>query len=449
MILMFMSNRFTKAVTRLTHERLLAAQSNERPIERGETHRGSVVSIQEALNALNESYVPGSGIDGYFGRYTFAGVDAFQREYGLVADGIVGKQTLTQLDTLFSGDNVREPVGISIHLGLDRVDPGHYGSDLALPSCANDARAMAQLADALGYDTAVLVDEAATTTALYDLVGHAATSMQSGDALFITISSHGSQIPNTSGDLETDMLDETLCLFDRMLVDDELTAMLGNMPSGVRVHVVFDSCHSGTAFKSVLDVVDSPSIAKEYAKSIKSLLISSGSPTMDGISVEDVTPITSASLDAAVEGEAPKLVKTVPSEAETVDEVSTLFADLYISTSVGKAKFTAGEQVYQQSKQLYNSVRSVTSTMPKDAPLACTATTLSACADHQETPAGNPLSAFTFELTSVWANGSFLGSYDDLNLALRGRARPDATPQLNSYGSRGAAARTVERPFAF
>ena len=35
-------------------------------------------------------------IDGYYGPRTAQAVEAFQRDYGLIADGMVGKQTLTQ-----------------------------------------------------------------------------------------------------------------------------------------------------------------------------------------------------------------------------------------------------------------------------------------------------------------------------------------------------------------
>ena len=100
---MFQSNRFNTVVTNETRERLLCAQNNSPPIAQGESHRGAVVAIQSAIAALNPGYMLGSGIDGFFGPRTGNAVEAFQRDYGLVADRIVGKQTLNQLDSLFSG----------------------------------------------------------------------------------------------------------------------------------------------------------------------------------------------------------------------------------------------------------------------------------------------------------------------------------------------------------
>ena len=448
---MFQSRRFTTVATRSTQDRLLRAQSNERPIVRGESHRGAVVAIQEALCTLNSGYVPPNGIDGYFGPRTFAAVDAFQREYGLIADGIVGMQTLNQLDALFSGDVVRAPVGVGIHVGVDRVDPAHYGGPLTLPSCGNDARAMSELARALGYDSVVLLDEEATTAAFYALWNNAAVNLMPGDALLMSFSGHGSQLPNSSGDLEDDGLDETTCFYDRMLLDDELNGLLRGLREGVRVHLVFDSCHSGTAFKSVLDVTDAEEISKDRAAEVKGMLAATSMPDLQATgdtSPNDVIPITKGSLSKALDGEAPELEK-VEVDRSADAEIASLFGDLYVRTQVGDAKFTDGAQVHATNKELYEAVRLVATKDGPGEPVPPTVTILSACADHQTTPAGNPLSAFTYNLTAAWSGGSFSGSYDELFRVLRAGSQPDATPQLNSHGSRGAEARVMERPFGF
>ncbi|ROR65873.1 caspase family protein [Agrococcus jenensis] len=447
---MFQSRRFTTVATRSTQDRLLDAQSNARPIVQGESHRGAVVAIQEALCALNSGYIPPNGIDGYFGPRTFAAVDAFQREYGLIADGIVGMQTLTQLDALFSGDVVRTPVGVGVHVGVDRVDPAHYGSPMTLPSCGNDARAMAEIAGRLGYDTAVLLDEEATTAAFYALLNNAAVNLMPGDALLVSFSGHGSQLPNDSADLEDDGLDETTCFYDRMLLDDELNELLRCLREGVRVHLVFDSCHSGTAFKSILDAADAKDIATGHAKDVKGALAATSPQdlqTSGSVSRNDVIPITKGSLSKALDGEAPEL-EAVAVDRSRDDDVASLFGDLYVRTQVGDAKFADGTQVYATNKELYEAVRLVATKSGPGEPVPPTVTILSACADHQTTPAGNPLSAFTYNLTTAWAGGSFSGSYEELYRTVRSSSQPDATPQLGTHGSRGAAARVLERPFA-
>jgi hypothetical protein len=64
----------------------------------------------------------------------------------------------------------------------------------------------------------------------------------------LTYSGHGGQLPDLNGD-EPDGQDETWCLFDSELVDDEIYATLSSFSPGVRVLVLSDSCHSGTVVK--------------------------------------------------------------------------------------------------------------------------------------------------------------------------------------------------------
>ena len=80
--------------------------------------------------------------------------------------------------------------------------------------------------------------------------------MKPGDIFLLTYSGHGSQVPDFSGDerLERpeDAVDETLCLYDGQIVDDELYALWAAFPADSRVLAVFDCCHSGSAVKGQL-----------------------------------------------------------------------------------------------------------------------------------------------------------------------------------------------------
>mmetsp|Transcript_125164 Transcript_125164/g.227676 ORF Transcript_125164/g.227676 Transcript_125164/m.227676 type:complete len:1266 (-) Transcript_125164:175-3972(-) len=72
-----------------------------------------------------------------------------------------------------------------------------------------------------------------------------------GDELFLHYSGHGGQQKDLKGD-EADGKDETLipCDFQQagQITDDELhRVLLGDMPKGVRMWVILDCCHSGTA----------------------------------------------------------------------------------------------------------------------------------------------------------------------------------------------------------
>jgi hypothetical protein len=46
------------------------------------------------------------------------------------------------------------PHGMSLHIGLNSVDPNHYeGWDGTLVACENDANDMQKIASSLGYET--------------------------------------------------------------------------------------------------------------------------------------------------------------------------------------------------------------------------------------------------------------------------------------------------------
>ncbi|KAJ1497054.1 Ca(2+)-dependent cysteine protease, partial [Coelomomyces lativittatus] len=75
-----------------------------------------------------------------------------------------------------------------------------------------------------------------------------------GDSLFLHFSGHGYQVKDISGD-ELDGYDEAIlpCDFETegYILDDVLYDILVRpLKEGVRLTVVFDSCHSGTAYIS-------------------------------------------------------------------------------------------------------------------------------------------------------------------------------------------------------
>ncbi len=234
-----------------------------------------------------------------------------------------------------------------------------------------------------------------------------------------------------------------------MLIDDEFYSLMATLRDGVRVHVVFDSCHSGTAFKALLD--DGDEVVKRYTASVNKELAATSYTTstgIEGVDPADLVPIKGSSIDKALEGEKPEQVEPAAPAKEQSKGVAELFGELFANGSFGQSKFAEGTQVYEQNRKLYETVKDVVGSKD-EVHLACVATSLSAAADVQTTPAGNPLSLFTFNITQAWGDGAFRGSYDQFLRAVRDRSRQDATPQLNSYGSGGAQARQLERPFMF
>lgn len=143
--------------------------------------------------------------------------------------------------------------GISLHLGLNFVDPDHYGGwDGELKACEFDARDMRGIALERGMSPTVLLTGQATAANVVAAITAAAKSLKSGDYFLLTYSGHGGQVPDTNGD-ETDpgRQDETWVLFDRQLIDDELWSLWKKFRAGVRIFVLSDSCHSGTVTRQM------------------------------------------------------------------------------------------------------------------------------------------------------------------------------------------------------
>jgi hypothetical protein len=145
------------------------------------------------------------------------------------------------------------PIGASLHIGLNAVDPKQYsGWDGQLTACEFDANDMQALAKARGFTkiTKRLTKTATRNRVLADIKA-AAAKLKRNDIFFLSYSGHGGQVPNTGNDLEPDGFDETWCLYDGELIDDELYAALEQFVSGVRIFVLSDSCHSGTVLRAI------------------------------------------------------------------------------------------------------------------------------------------------------------------------------------------------------
>jgi hypothetical protein len=141
--------------------------------------------------------------------------------------------------------------GIALHIGLNSVDPKHYqGWSGPLTACEADACDMADLADAQGFSAAKLLTRKATRAAVLRAIADAARRLKPGDIFFLTYSGHGGQVPDLNGD-EPDGKDETWCLYDGQLIDDELYSSWGAFAAGVRIFLLSDSCHSGTMSKAM------------------------------------------------------------------------------------------------------------------------------------------------------------------------------------------------------
>lgn len=144
------------------------------------------------------------------------------------------------------------PKGYSLHIGVNKFNRDVYGNSLSfLDAAVNDAIFWEQYAKKLGYITEPpLLDQDATEQAVLDFLHKKAKVLTSGDILLITYSGHGGQVMNSKkGVRESERYDQTWCLYDGQLLDDELYLCFQQFAEGVRITIVSDSCHSGTVIK--------------------------------------------------------------------------------------------------------------------------------------------------------------------------------------------------------
>lgn len=162
--------------------------------------------------------------------------------------------------------------GISVHIGLNKIDPAFYGGTYPLVACHNDAKDMMKIAKQKKFDESyIYLDAKGTSATLSKHLNDAAKKLKKGDFLLLTYSGHGSYVPDNNKD-EKDGNDETWCLYDRMFIDDELASHWAKFKVGVKILMLSDSCHSGTVSR----ILKSDGTLEDSSFDQKSKLIKEG-----------------------------------------------------------------------------------------------------------------------------------------------------------------------------
>lgn len=118
-----------------------------------------------------------------------------------------------------------------------------------LRGCVNDANDWATLLkDHFDFtDVKILLDKKANKANMLSGVKNLLAGAKSGDVLVFTNASHGTYRADEDGDEPN--YDEAICPHDtdsNLIIDDDLRELFANIPEGVRLTVISDSCHSGS-----------------------------------------------------------------------------------------------------------------------------------------------------------------------------------------------------------
>ena len=292
--------------------------------------------------------------------------------------------------------------GLSLHVGLNSVDPKHYaGWSGDLMACEFDANDMAALAKTQKIQPTVLLTERATRANVLKAVRAAAKTLRSGDLMFISYSGHGGQIPDVSGD-EPDKKDETWCLYDGELIDDEVFNELVNFADGVRIVVLSDSCHSGSVVRArVPETNGTAGRSKMMPPSVAMRTYTQNQKFYDGLQQK---------------------VAAAASRSRGVDPDAAL-AQLHAAGS-SRLSGIAGQ-------------------------IKASVILISGCQDNQTSLDGDHNGAFTEELLRVWDDGRFNpehGTYVNFHATIKAGMPATQTPNLFTLGQ--VATFSKQRPFA-
>ena len=289
----------------------------------------------------------------------------------------------------------KSATGLSLHIGINEVSAAHYaGWTGPLAACEFDAHDMATIAQAQGFKATQLLTKAGTRKAVLAGIRKAAKALKAGDLFWLTYSGHGGQVPDTSGE-EPDKLDETWCLYDGQLIDDELYYELSRFAKGVRILVLSDSCHSGTVVRAGRPA---PGTTEQRPRIM---------PPAVGMRVYNAHKAWYDQLQADI----------AKAAGGRVTDPDTAIAQVAVSV-----RLTGIVKKFEPSVVL-----------------------VSGCQDNQFSMDGNQNGAFTEQVLRIWNNGAFEGNHAQFHARVRAGLPPTQSPNLFTLGP--AAAFLKQRPF--
>ncbi|MGH7844580.1 MAG: caspase family protein [Candidatus Binatia bacterium] len=269
------------------------------------------------------------------------------------------------------------PKGLALNIGLNSVNPDHYqGWSGPLNACEADALDMAGIGRSCGFKAKVLLTRKATRNAVLKALRDAAIKLRPGDIFLLSYSGHGGQLPDLNSDEETDAQDETWCLYNGELVDDEIFQALAKFAKGVRILVFSDSCHSGTVTKDLYYA------AKTNHREAR-----------------DAPPVSQGAL--------PIRYRAMPPQVAL--------------------------RTYRANKTEYDKIlKSIKADVMKD--VKASVLLISGCQDNQLSADGDFNGLFTANLLRVWNEGQFKGSYKKFHRNIVKAMPPDQTPNFYIVG---------------
>jgi len=259
---------------------------------------------------------------------------------------------------------------------------------------------MSDIANSQGFSKReILLDQDATIDRVVDKLKQAAPELKSGDILLFTFAGHGTYLGDEDFD-ELDLRDETLVLYDFMLIDDVLRRdVWPRFDPGVRILMVADSCNSGSV----------SGFAAQAATSVRK----TEHLVLGDFQMSTTTEISRSATDRS-----------------RVREISETTKALHLA----------------QYRDFYEKMLHA---LPDPTPpINASVLLLAACEDHESAADRPSHGVFTDALLQVWNGGNFAGNYGEFRTAIAARIPAGLTqhPVLTLIGQPNAAF-LRQRPF--
>jgi len=160
-------------------------------------------------------------------------------------------ETTTETTTQIGGKKMKKAFCFSIN--------DYPGTANDLSGCNSDSQHWSDLfKNTYGFEVERICDSLDTRSTVINTMTNLIANSKPGDVLVFSYSGHGTSIQDTHND-EMDGRDEAICLWDGLLLDDNIRDILNKLPVGVKCTFIADSCFSGTVTRAFLTTMNDTS----------------------------------------------------------------------------------------------------------------------------------------------------------------------------------------------
>lgn len=144
--------------------------------------------------------------------------------------------------------------GIAIHIGINSPGDCTCPHDQLL-RCVSAAQEMAELTKDRFEPFGSFLGRANKDDVI-EAIKEAKKQLTSDGTLLLTFAGHGCQVPDLSKPPEPDGFDESWCLSDHQLIDDDIDKLLADFTEDQRIMIISESCHGGGIVALLMEMLN-------------------------------------------------------------------------------------------------------------------------------------------------------------------------------------------------